>query len=207
MALVVVSMVLWVCPEDPLAFGWGLGVGHCLQPLGPYGLVGSEGGLGAGLNGDGGRGFPRPGVGLAGGGGCLWGVDDGALGDGNVDEGLDRVVLGGRLCRGGSRSAEGCWGCGGWRVLALVWVRIWVRVGLLLLPSYFMWFLGLCGVVLVMLLVLVVVVVLLRAVLLFGFQFCLGSGFGLESGSRLRRTSSRRSEGTGAGWGGFAACL
>ena len=34
----------------------------------------------------------------------------------------------------------------------------------------------------------------------------LGSGFGLESGSRLRRTSSRRCEGTCAGCRGFPAC-
>ena len=45
-------MVLPVCPEEPLAFRWVLGVGHRLQPLGPYGLVGSGGGLGAGLKGD-----------------------------------------------------------------------------------------------------------------------------------------------------------
>ena len=74
-----------------------------MQPLGPYGLVGSGGGLGAGLNGDRGRGVARPRVGLAGGGGGLWGVDDGALGDGDVDEGLNGVVLGGRLCGGGGR--------------------------------------------------------------------------------------------------------
>ena len=50
--LVVVVMVLRVCPEDPLASRWGLGVGHHLQPLGPYGLLGSGGRLQAGLNGD-----------------------------------------------------------------------------------------------------------------------------------------------------------
>ena len=33
-ALLVV-MVLRVSPQDPLAFRWGLGVGHRLQPLGP----------------------------------------------------------------------------------------------------------------------------------------------------------------------------
>ena len=32
------------------------------------------------------------------------------------------------------------------------------------------------------------------------------SGFGLGSGSRLRRTSVRRCEGAGAGWGGFPVC-
>ena len=45
-ALVVVVMVLRVCSEDPLALRRGLGVRHCLQPLGPYGLVGSGGGFG-----------------------------------------------------------------------------------------------------------------------------------------------------------------
>ena len=34
---------------------------------------------------------------MAGGAGGMWGMDDGALGDGDVDEGLDGVVLG--LCR------------------------------------------------------------------------------------------------------------
>ena len=87
-ALVVVVMVLRVRPEDPMAFPWGLGIGHRLQPPGPYGLVGSRGGIGAGLNGDRGRGVPRPGVGVAGGGCGLWGLDDWALGDGDVDEGL-----------------------------------------------------------------------------------------------------------------------
>ena len=33
-ALIVVVMVLRVCPQDPLAFRWGLGVGHRLQPSG-----------------------------------------------------------------------------------------------------------------------------------------------------------------------------
>ena len=48
---------------------------------------------------------------------------------------------------------------------------------MLLLPSYFMWLLGLCGVVLVMLLLVVVVVLLLRAVLLFGFRYWFAVGF------------------------------
>ena len=96
-ALVVVVMVLRVWPWDRLWIfrsarrGWG--VGHRLQPLGLYGLVGSGGGLGAGLTGRRGRGVPRPRVGLAGGGGGLSGVDDGALGDGDVDEGLGRVLF------------------------------------------------------------------------------------------------------------------
>ena len=169
-AQVVVVMVLRVCPEHPLAFRWGPGAGHRLQPLAPYSFVGSGGGLGAGLNGNRGRTVPRPRVGLAGGDGGLWGVNDGALGDRDVGEGLDGVVLGGRLCGGGSRWGEGGSGCGGGGVLAWVWVRVWVRAGSLLLPSYLLWFLGLCRVVLVMLLVVVVVVLLLRAVLSFGFR-------------------------------------
>ena len=54
-----------------------------------------------------------PGLVFAGGGGGLWGVDDGGLGDGDVDEGLDGVVLGRRLCAGGGRWWEGGLGCGG----------------------------------------------------------------------------------------------
>ena len=127
-ALVVVGLVLRVWSLDPL---WvfrsllsGCGVGNRAQPLGLYYVVGRGGGLGAGLDGDGGRGVPRPWVGLAGAGAGLWGMNDGALGDGDVDEGLDGVVLGGRLCGG-----AGCWwewgvGCCGWGVLA--WVRVWV---------------------------------------------------------------------------------
>ena len=42
-----------------------------------------------------------PGSVSAGSGGGLWGMDDGPLGDGDVDEGLDGVVLGGRLCGDG----------------------------------------------------------------------------------------------------------
>ena len=72
---------------------------------------------------------------------------------------------------------EGGSGCGGWGVVAWVLVRVWVRTGSLLLRSYFMRFLGLCGVVLVMFLLLLVVVVLLRAVLLFGFRFWFWVGF------------------------------
>ena len=78
--------------------------------------------MGAGLDGDGGRGVPRPWVGFAGGGAGLWGMDDGALGDGDADEGLDGVVLGGRLCRGGGCRREEGAGCGGWVVLA--WARV-----------------------------------------------------------------------------------
>ena len=127
--LVVVGLVLPVWPFDPLLVFrsplWGWGVGHRAQPLGLHYVVGRGGGSGAGLDGDGGRGVPHPWVGLAGGGGGLWGMDDGALGDRDVDEGLDRVVLGGRLCGGGGCRWEGGVGCGGWGVLA--WVRVCVR--------------------------------------------------------------------------------
>ena len=128
-ALVVVGLVLRVWPLDPLwVFRsplWGWGVGHRAQPLGLHYSVGRGGGSGAGLDGDGGRGVPRPWVSLAGGGGGLWGMDDGALGDGDFDEGLDGVVLGGRLCGGGGCRSEGGVGCGGWGVLA--WISVLVR--------------------------------------------------------------------------------
>ena len=127
--LVVVGLVLRVWPMDPLwVFRsplWGLGVGHRGQPLGLHYVVGRGGGLGAGLDCDGGRGVPRPCVGLAGSGGGLRGMDDGAHGDGDADEGLDGVVLGGRLCGGGGCRWEGSVGCGGLGVLA--WVRGRVR--------------------------------------------------------------------------------
>ena len=80
---------------------WGCGVGHRAQSLGPYCLAGSGGGSGAGLTGDWGGGVPRPWFGLAGGGGGLWGVDDGALGDGDVNENSEPVVLVGCLGGGG----------------------------------------------------------------------------------------------------------
>ena len=124
--LVVVGLVLRVWPMDPLwVFRsplWGWGVGHLGQSPGLHYVVGMGEGLGAGLDGDGGRGVPRPWVRLAGGGGGLWGMDDGALGDGDADEGLDGVVLGGRLCGGGGCRREGGAGCGGWGVLA--WARV-----------------------------------------------------------------------------------
>ena len=114
-----------------------VGVGHRAQPLGLYFVVGRGGGSGAGLDGDGGRGVPHPWVGLAGRGGGLWGMDDGALGDGDVDEGLDRVVLGGRLCGGGGCWSEGGVGCGGWGVLVLVRVGVrGVSVGFVQLPLW-----------------------------------------------------------------------
>ena len=139
--LVLVGWVLRVRAQDPLwVFRsplWGWGVGHRVQPLGLYYLVGRGGGSGAGLDGDGGRGVPRPWVGLAGGSGGLRGVDDGVLGDGDVDEGLDGVVLGGRLCGGGGCWWEGGVGCGGWGVLA--WVRVWVRAVSLGFVSLRLW--------------------------------------------------------------------
>ena len=123
---VMVGLVLRVWPMDPLwVFRpplWGWGVGHRGQSPGLHYVVGRGEGLGAGLDGDGGRGVPRPWVGLAGGGGGLWGMDDGALGDWDADEGLDGVVLGGRLCGGGGCRREGGAGCGGWGVLA--WPRV-----------------------------------------------------------------------------------
>ena len=91
-------------------------------------MVGKGGGLGAGFDGDGGRGVPRPWVGLAGGGGGLRGMDDGALGDGDAQKDFDGVVLGGRLCGGGRCRLEGGVDCGGWGVLALVRVRVGVCV-------------------------------------------------------------------------------
>ena len=73
--------------------------------------MGGGNGSGAGLDGDCGRGVPRPWVGWAGGGGGLLGLDDGELRNGDVDEGLDGVVLGCRLCGGGGRWWEGGLGC------------------------------------------------------------------------------------------------
>ena len=143
--------MLWVGPQDPLAFRWAVGVGHHLQPLGLHGLVDSWGRLGAGLGGDRGRGIPRRQVGLAGDGGGLWVVDGRALGDGDVDKELDRLVMWGRLRGDGSRRGQGGSGCGGCGVLVRVWVRVRVRAGarLVLLPSrllYFFWgCLGWCG--------------------------------------------------------------
>ena len=129
--LVVVVMVLRVWPYNRSwifrSLRWGWGVGHPLQPLGPYGLVGSGGGLGTGLNGDRGRAVPRPLVGLAGGGGGLWGVDDGALGDGDVDEGLDGVVyldVSLVAAAAGGRGARDVLGGGSW-----VGLGFWVGWG------------------------------------------------------------------------------
>ena len=130
-------------------------------------MVGGGGGSGAGLNGDCGRWIPRPWVGLAGSGGGLREIDDGALGEGDVDEGLGGVLLGGRLCGGRGRWWEGGLGCGGWEVLA--WVSVWVRAVSLGFASLRLWCCGLRGVVLV--------VVLLLVVRLFGCRFGFGVGF------------------------------
>ena len=129
--------------------------------------MGGRGGSGAGLDGDCGPGVPRPGVGLACGGGGLWGMDDGALGDGDVDEGLEGVVLGGRLCGGGGRWWERGVGCGGWGVLA--WVTDWVRAVSLGFVLLRLWCCGLRG--------LVLVVVLLLVVRSFGRRLGFGVGF------------------------------
>ena len=102
----------------------------------------------------------------------FWGLDDGALGDGDVDEGLDEVVLGGRLCGGGGRWSEGGVGYGGWRVL--VWVRMCVRAVSLGLALLRLWCSGVRGMVLV--------VVLLLVVRLFGCRL----GFGVEFGVGVR---------------------
>ena len=131
--------------------------------------MGSGDGSGAGLNGDCGRGVPHPWVGLASGGGGLWGVDDGALGDGDANEVLDGVVLGGRLCGGGGRWWEGGVGSGRWGVL--VWVRVWVWAVSLGLASLCFWCCGLRGVVLV--------VVLLQVVRSLGRRLGFGVGFGV----------------------------
>ena len=135
-------------------------------------------------------------MGLAGGSGGLWGVADGALGDGDVDEGLDWVVLAGRLCAGGGRCGEGGSGCGRWGVL--VWVT--VRLGRCCLgccrcfcgvggcAGWCWWWCCCCWCGRL------------------GSGLSLQSDFGLGSGSRLRRTSFRRCEGTCAGWGEFLVC-
>ena len=81
-------------------------------------------------------------------------MDDGALRDGNVDEGLDGVVLGGRLCGGGGCLGEGGLGCGGRGVL--VRVRVLVSAVLLGVLPLRLWCWGLRGVVLVVVLLLVV---------------------------------------------------
>ena len=88
-------------------------------------------------------------------------------GRGDVDKGLDRLVLDGCLYGGGGRWWEGGVGCGGWGVLP--WVRAWVRVVSLGLVSLCLWCCGLRGVVLV--------VVLLLVVRSFGRRLGFGVGF------------------------------
>ena len=132
----VVVVVLGVCPQDPLVLQRDLGVGNHLQPLGLPGRPDSCGGLQGCFDGDRGRGVPRARVGLAGGGGGMRMPDGRALGDGDVDEGLDgscfvaapvvavsiggrgardAVVVGpwwrGRLCCCCCRPFCDCWGC------------------------------------------------------------------------------------------------
>ena len=120
-----VVVVLWVWPRDALAFRWGVGARHQLQPFGLQGLVYSGDGFCAGLDGDRGRGLPPPSVRLADSGGGLWGMDGGALGDRG---GMARDALGARswfwfglefgLGRGHfwcccCRAFSNFWGCGG----------------------------------------------------------------------------------------------
>ena len=81
-------------------------------------------------------------------------MDDGAPGHGDVNEGFDGVVLGGRLCGGGGRWWEGGVGCVWWGVLACV--RVWVRAVSLGFVSLRLWCCVLRGVVLVVVLLLVV---------------------------------------------------
>ena len=119
------------------AAGPGRDLLYRAQSPGLYCLLGSRGRLGAGPNGDCGPGVPRPWVGLASGGGGLWGVDDWALGDGDVNEGIDGVVLGCRLFGGGGGWWEGGVGCGRWGVQ--VGVRVWVRAVSLGLASLRLW--------------------------------------------------------------------
>ena len=102
---VVVVVVLQARPQYPLALWGDLGVGHHLQPLGLQGLMDNGGGSGAGFDGDLSREVPHPRVGLASGAGGFRRPEGGALGDGEDDEGLDRVVLRGCFRGGGS-----CWG-------------------------------------------------------------------------------------------------
>ena len=101
-------------------------------------------------------------------------MDDGTLGDWDVDEGWNGVVLRGCLCGFGGGWREGGVGCGGWGVLA--WVRVWVRAVSLGLASLRLWCYGLRGVVLVVVLLLVV-----RS-----FERRLGFGVGFLTSSPVR---------------------
>ena len=179
----VAVVVLCVRDQDPPAFRWGLGAGHRLKPFGLRRLVDSGGGFRAWLDGDRGRGVPRP-LGRSG-RRWWWFVGGGWSGAWRwgCGRGIEGVVLLGRLRGDGSPWGQGDSGCCGCGVLVWVWVMVGVRAGvfLVLIPSAFCNFIELCGVVwvvLVMLLVVVVVVVLLRAVLSFGLLFL----FGVELG-------------------------
>ena len=175
----VAGMALGPLAGIPVPLVGGPGVQHRAQPLGLYCSEGRGGGSGAWLNGDSGRGVPRPWVGLAGGVGGLWGLNDGALGDGDVYEGLDGVVLGGPLCGGGGRWWEGGVGCGRWGVL--VWVRVWVRAVFLGLVSLRLW----C------------------CVRLLGRRLGFGVGFGVGVRFQVEEDLDRRCEGAGARSGVF----
>ena len=165
----VVVVVLWVGPQDPLVFRWDVGVGHRLQPLGSYGLVESGVGFGVGLGEDPDGGVPRPRVGLAGGGGGLSGMDGGALGDRDVAEVLDGVLLCCCLRGGGSCMGQGGVACSGRGILV---------AGTLLALLPLLWLLGVSVVSLVMLVVLVV--------LLLALEFRLWLVFGLGHGNRIK---------------------
>ena len=190
----VVVVVLRVCHQDPLALRRDLRVGHHLQPLGLQGLVDNGGGLWAGWDGDRGRGVPRPRIGLAGGGGGLLGPDGGALGDGDVDEALDGVVAASlvAVCVGG-RGACGavgvgpCWQGRFCRCCCCTFCDCWGCVWW----CWSFWWWCCCG---------------WRCCWRWGsgcgFRWGLGSG----TGSRWRRTLSRRFGGTAAGQGGFSCC-
>ena len=166
-------VVLWARPQDHLAFGRDVGVGHRLRLSGLHGLVDSGGGSGAGLGGDSDGGVPCPRVGLAGAAGSLWGVDGGVFGDRNVSDGLDGVLLCGCL-----RGRGPCWGQGGGGYCG----RGVLVAGapLALLPL--IWLLG---VRLVVLVGLVVLVLLWSAVLLLALGFQLWFGFRLGLGNLL----------------------
>ena len=101
---VVGVLVLRVCSRNPLALQSDKGLGHHLQFSGLQRVSDSWAGSGVGFDEDQGRGAPCPWVGLAGAGGGLSGPDRGALGDGDVDECLDGIVLRGFLRGGGSCS-------------------------------------------------------------------------------------------------------
>ena len=176
-ALVVVVLVLRVCPQNPLAFRWGLGVGHRLQPLGLYGLVGSGGGLGPGLTATGIKESQVP--------GSVWPAAVMVCGGwmmGRLEMGMLTRVWTVSCCvaasvvavLAGGRGARDAVCAGSWPGFGLGFGSGRSHFCCRRAPGDF---LGLCGVVVVMLLLLVVVVVLLRALLFFGFRFWFGVGF------------------------------